>query len=119
PARGCRRRVDRLPTTAGDIAVATGGRLEQGDRRRAIERISIDSRTIGTGEFFVAIRGDRFDGHGFVAAAMARGAMGALIDTTAVPVTKAAVAERPDTVIVGVADTTHGLQDIARDVRRR
>ena len=111
--------MNRLPLTAGDIAVATGGRLEQGDPARAIEGISIDSRTIGTGEFFVAIRGDRFDGHGFVAATVARGAMGALIDATAVLATKAAIAERPDTVIVGVADTTRGLQDIARDVRRR
>ncbi len=50
---------------------------------------------------------------------LARGAMGALIDATAVLATKAAIAERPDTVIVGVADTTRGLQDIARDVRRR
>jgi len=111
--------VDRLPLTAGDIAAAAGGRLEQGDPGREIERISIDSRTIGTGEFFVAIRGDRFDGHGFVAAAMARGAMGVLIDATAAERTKSAIADWPDAVIVATTDTTRGLQDIARDVRRR
>jgi UDP-N-acetylmuramoyl-tripeptide--D-alanyl-D-alanine ligase len=93
--------------------------LEQGDRRRAIERISIDSRTIGVGEFFVAIRGDRFDGHGFVAAALARGAIGALIDEANVAGTRAAMATQPDAAIVAVADTTRGLQDLARDVRRR
>ena len=87
PARGCHRRVDRLPLTAGDIAAATGGRLEQGDSRQDIERISIDSRTIGASDFFVAIRGDRFDGHDFVAAALARGAVGVLIDATAVAAT--------------------------------
>jgi UDP-N-acetylmuramoyl-tripeptide--D-alanyl-D-alanine ligase len=111
--------VDRLPLTAGDVAVATGGRLEQGDPARPIEAISIDSRTIGAGEFFVAIRGDRFDGHSFVAAALARGGMGVLIDATEVAAAKAAIAGRPAAVIVGVADTTRGLQDLARDVRRR
>ena len=111
--------MDRLPLTAGDIATTTGGRLEQGDAQRDIERVSIDSRTIGVGELFVAIRGDRFDGHDFVAASMARGAMGVLVDQTAVAATKAALADRPEAVIVGAADTTRGLQDIARDVRRR
>jgi UDP-N-acetylmuramoyl-tripeptide--D-alanyl-D-alanine ligase len=111
--------VDRLPLTAGDIAGTTGGRLEQGDSDRNIESVSIDSRTIGAGEFFVAIRGERFDGHVFVAAAMARGAMGVLVDPTALAATKAELAGRPDAVIVTVPDTTRGLQDIARDVRRR
>lgn len=111
--------MDRLPLTAGDVAAATGGRLEHGDRRRDIERISIDSRTIGAGDFFVAIRGDRFDGHGFVAAALEHGAIGALIDETNVAATREATTNRPDAVIVAVADTTRGLQDLARDVRRR
>jgi len=111
--------VDRLPLTPGDIAVTTGGRLEQGDAHRDIERVSIDSRTIGVGELFVAIRGERFDGHDFVAASMARGAMGVLIDETAAAATKMALADRPDAVIVAAPDTTRGLQDIARDVRQR
>jgi len=67
----------------------------------------------------VAIRGDRFDGHGFVAAALARGAIGALIDEANVAGTRAAMATQPDAAIVAVADTTRGLQDLARDVRRR
>jgi UDP-N-acetylmuramoyl-tripeptide--D-alanyl-D-alanine ligase len=45
-----------------------------------IGRISIDSRTVGAGDFFVAIRGERFDGHAFVARAIEAGAAGALID---------------------------------------
>ncbi len=119
PARGSYRGVDRLPLTAGDIVAATGGRLEQGDPRRDIGRVSIDSRTIGPGELFVAIRGDRFDGHAFIAAAIAGGAIGALVETTAVAAARAAVATQPDAVIVSAPDTTRGLQDVARDVRRR
>ncbi|MBI1942558.1 MAG: UDP-N-acetylmuramoyl-tripeptide--D-alanyl-D-alanine ligase [Betaproteobacteria bacterium] len=42
--------------------------------------VSTDTRTIGGGELFVAIRGERFDGHDFLAAAKARGAAAALVD---------------------------------------
>ena len=40
---------------------------------------SIDSRTIGPGELFFAVKGDRFDGHDFVGAAIERGAVAAVI----------------------------------------
>ena len=40
---------------------------------------SIDSRTIGPGELFFAVRGDRFDGHDFVVAAARRGAVAAVV----------------------------------------
>ena len=41
---------------------------------------SIDSRTIAAGELFFAVKGERFDGHDFVAAAMERGAIAAVVD---------------------------------------
>ena len=40
---------------------------------------SIDSRTLQPGDLFFAIRGERFDGHDFVAAALERGACAAVI----------------------------------------
>jgi UDP-N-acetylmuramoyl-tripeptide--D-alanyl-D-alanine ligase len=40
---------------------------------------SIDSRTIGEGELFFAVRGERMDGHDFVEAALANGAIGAVV----------------------------------------
>jgi len=48
-----------------------------------IKGISIDSRTIRAGELYVAIKGDRFDGHDFVPEAMKKGAWGALVERTA------------------------------------
>ena len=38
---------------------------------------SIDSRTIGAGELFFAVKGERLDGHDYVAAALADGAVAA------------------------------------------
>jgi UDP-N-acetylmuramoyl-tripeptide--D-alanyl-D-alanine ligase len=43
--------------------------------------VSTDSRTLREGELFVAIRGERFDGHDFVRDAFGRGAVAALVDT--------------------------------------
>jgi UDP-N-acetylmuramoyl-tripeptide--D-alanyl-D-alanine ligase len=40
---------------------------------------SIDSRTVAAGELFFAVRGERFDGHDFVQAALAKGAMAAVV----------------------------------------
>lgn len=41
--------------------------------------VAIDSRTLEAGALFVALRGPRFDGHEYVAAAGARGAVGAMV----------------------------------------
>ena len=40
---------------------------------------SIDSRTVAPGELFFAVRGERLDGHDFVAAALERGAVAAVV----------------------------------------
>jgi UDP-N-acetylmuramoyl-tripeptide--D-alanyl-D-alanine ligase len=42
--------------------------------------ISTDSRTIAAGELFIALRGDKFDGHRFLRTAQERGAAGAIVD---------------------------------------
>jgi UDP-N-acetylmuramoyl-tripeptide--D-alanyl-D-alanine ligase len=64
--------------TLRNFAQACGGRLEGGDRAFAV--VSSDSRTLSAGDLFVALRGPRFNGNEFVAAALAAGAAGALVD---------------------------------------
>lgn len=46
-----------------------------------IRGVSTDSRRLTAGELFVAIRGERFDGHDFIADAVARGAAAILAET--------------------------------------
>jgi len=43
-------------------------------------RYSTDTRTIRPGEIYVAIKGDRFDGHAFTADAVAKGASGLIVE---------------------------------------
>ena len=96
--------------TLDEAARYAGGRLE-GARRAEVRGYSIDSRTIRSGELFIAIRGPRFDGHAFVAEAAARGAAGAVVSGDVSP--------EPGLPLIRVGATLESLHALARAVRRR
>ncbi len=77
---------------------------------------SIDSRTIAPGELFFAVRGERLDGHDFLAGAVERGAVGAVVS-------RARVATLPDAVLAVplliAEDPLLALQGLAAHVRRQ
>jgi UDP-N-acetylmuramoyl-tripeptide--D-alanyl-D-alanine ligase len=102
--------------SASDVANASRGRVVRGDPATAIGRVSIDSRSLEPGDFFVAIAGETFDGHRFVNDAARRGAIGAMVHQA--PVSPEAGTAIP-ALVIQVDDTTRALQDLARDVRRR
>lgn len=57
---------------------ATGAELVRGDLSTRIERVVIDSRIVQGGDLFVALAGERFDGHDFLEAAARAGAAAVL-----------------------------------------
>jgi len=77
---------------------------------------SIDSRTVGAGELFFAVRGERLDGHDFVTTALERGAVAAVVS-------RALVATLPDAVLAVplliTEDPLIALQALAAHVRRQ
>jgi len=97
--------------TVAEIVKATGGRAENVDAP-SIASISIDSRELGPDALFVAIKGDRFDGHDFVAQAIAAGAVAALVSASRAP----ALAGLP---LIVVEDALEGLSALARFSRER
>jgi UDP-N-acetylmuramoyl-tripeptide--D-alanyl-D-alanine ligase len=112
PAHGYLDGVDLLPLTAAHVTGATGGRILRGTSGDPIGRVAIDSRTVQPGDFFVAVHGERFDGHAFVGEAVTRGATGAMVhDASQVP--------DAAPLVIQVDETTRALQQVARDVRRR
>ncbi len=62
-----------------EAALATGGTALHGNPH--IEGISTDTRTLASGELFIALRGERLDGHEFVKAAAERGAAAVMVDS--------------------------------------
>jgi len=88
-----------------DIASWVGGRLHGAGA--FVESVSTDTRTLSAGALFVALRGERYDAHEFVATARERGASAALVDH------ELAV----DIAQIVVADTLAALGDLARAVR--
>jgi UDP-N-acetylmuramoyl-tripeptide--D-alanyl-D-alanine ligase len=62
-------------------AAFTLGIVRQGDNV-TFASVGTDSRTVRAGELFVALRGERFDGHEYLAQAQAAGAVAAMVDET-------------------------------------
>jgi UDP-N-acetylmuramoyl-tripeptide--D-alanyl-D-alanine ligase len=94
--------------TAGEVAGAVGGALTGDAAAEVTGKVTVDSRTVAPGDLFVALPGERVDGHDFLAAAAAAGAAAALVS-------------RPDPALPGVAvdDPVAGLGRLAAAVHAR
>ncbi len=106
--------------TLGTIAAAMSGRVGEASAGREVQGFSIDTRTLRPGDVFFAIRGDRFDGHAFVAEAIRAGAAGAVVAAGPVPLVTHDAHTPPESVapLVVVEDTLAALQQLATHVRR-
>src|SRR5690625_4064498 len=90
--------------TAVDVARATKGSLWPVGADAIISAVVTDSRSIRPGELFVALRGERFDGHTFVPAAVRSGAAAVLMEAEAFEPAKGALTAASVPAIV-VSDT--------------
>lgn len=99
--------------TAEDLARLTGGRLlARSDR--PIRGAAVDSRLVAPGEVFVALPGERTDGHAYLADAIARGAAAVIVARP--PGDPATLGE---VTVVRVADPLAALGSLAAGWRRR
>lgn len=105
----CLRKEYLVNVRVEDIIKATGGKILSRNAD-VFSGISIDSRTIQDGELFIALKGERFDGHDFLCEALERG--------------NGAVVNRYQNESIGgktiiyVNDTLEALQKIAQYMRR-
>ncbi|HEX4297811.1 MAG TPA: UDP-N-acetylmuramoyl-tripeptide--D-alanyl-D-alanine ligase [Devosia sp.] len=97
--------------TVAEAVAATGGRPEKLSDG-PLASVSIDSRELEADALFVAIKGDKLDGHDYVAAALAGGAAAAMVSEAWF---KAHGGER----LIVVPDPLEGLQGLARAARTR
>ena len=101
--------TSQAPTGQAPSSQATTG---QYDGRAMAQGYSIDSRTVQPGELFFAVKGERLDGHDFVAQALSRGAIAAVVE-------KKQLARYSNPVgLLAVDDTLIALQTLATAVRK-
>ena len=62
------------------IADATAGEILRGSADTMIRRVCTDSRQVQAGDLFVAVAGEKFDGHQFIAEVMAKGVAAIMLD---------------------------------------
>jgi UDP-N-acetylmuramoyl-tripeptide--D-alanyl-D-alanine ligase len=63
------------------VAAACRAEIKSGDGEALVHHVCTDSRQAKPGDLFLAIRGEKFDGHDFVAEVAAKGAAAVLVDT--------------------------------------
>jgi UDP-N-acetylmuramoyl-tripeptide--D-alanyl-D-alanine ligase len=89
--------------------------------KQRIRQISLDSRSIRPGDLFLAMKGDRFDGHDFVGAALGCGAVGAVVrdsyDVRSLALKSGS--KRTVPFILGVRDPLFAYQQLATHHRSR
>lgn len=97
------------PWTEADVREALG--LPPKDDGRVFTSISTDTRSIAPGSLFVALEGERFDGHQYLASAVSAGAAAAVVRTATPPA--------PGLTLFEVPDTLRAFGLLARARRRR
>jgi len=87
-----------------DIIKAVNGKLISGNyTNHIVNSISIDTRTIKSGDLFIPIKGDKFDGHNFIETAFKKGALCSLSEKEI----------QTNNIVIKVNDTRKALADLA------
>jgi UDP-N-acetylmuramoyl-tripeptide--D-alanyl-D-alanine ligase len=97
-----------------ELMAGISGRLIQGDLGNKAMGVSTDTRTLKGGNLFVALKGPRFDGHGYLLQAFEKGAVAALVSELLKSESWA-----PDRIVIRVRDTLAALGDLAALWRRK
>ena len=95
--------------TISEVAQATGGKILSGNPQDSFDCIGKDSRAVKQGMFYIAIKGENFDGNKYAESAMKNGAMGCLVS-------EEVISDKP---VVFVEDTIKALGQLAKYYRNK
>lgn len=101
--------------TVGDIVIAVKGELMMGDAAARVAGVTTDSRDVRAGNLFMALAGDRFDGHDFVETAVRSGARAVVVKGERLT----GLSCPSDAAVIAVDDPLTAYGDLARDYLRR
>lgn len=101
--------------TAGDLIPAMQGEWISGPKNAALNGLSTDSRNVAQDQLFLALKGEKYDGHDFIAQAVDQGAAGAVMEKGYRPEIPAG--KRP--ALMAVPDTLRALGDLGNWWRQK
>ncbi|MBD3271258.1 MAG: UDP-N-acetylmuramoyl-tripeptide--D-alanyl-D-alanine ligase [Elusimicrobia bacterium] len=102
-----------------DLIKIMKGNLIIGDPRQQVRRIAIDTRTMERGDFFLALKGMRFDGHDFISNTLEKGAAGLIVSRLSKDIGKNPLNYRQFPTVVMVDNTLKALQIFSETYRKR
>src|SRR3954466_13874306 len=73
------------PRNLSYMTQAANGERLSGAHEDLVQRVCTDSRQVQPGDLFIALRGDRFDGHAYLAEVARKGAVAAVVEVRAMP----------------------------------
>ncbi|TYQ13058.1 UNVERIFIED_CONTAM: UDP-N-acetylmuramoyl-tripeptide--D-alanyl-D-alanine ligase [Acetivibrio alkalicellulosi] len=98
--------------SCAEIIKATNGMLLSGSKDSIFNSVSTDSRNINTGDLFVPIKGEKFDGHEYIVESLKKGAVGSITE-------KDIKLDDKNKVLIKVEDTLKALRDISAFYREK
>src|SRR5262245_34290983 len=98
------------PRSLEFVCRACGGELISGSPETQVSRAGTDSRRVAPGELFIALKGDKFDGHDFVSEVVAKGASAVMVERRR--------AKALDAAVIAVDDTRKALGEFAARYRQ-
>lgn len=106
--------MKKLCLTIEDFFQLKGAVLYDAEKIKSVTKVSIDSRNVPSGSLFIAIKGEKFDGHDFVSDAVKKGAAVVLVNSD-----KLDALENIDVPIITVNNTTLALGELAASWRKK
>ena len=100
------------PRTLGFVEESCNGQLVAGQRSSSVRRVCTDSRLARKGDLFIAICGDRFDGHDYLNDALGQGAEAAVVSRSRLGQAKV------DGPMIEVEETRHALGRLSAHYRQ-
>jgi UDP-N-acetylmuramoyl-tripeptide--D-alanyl-D-alanine ligase len=101
--------IDEIKITIDDLFELPNAAVYNSDSYKPVTNVSMDSRNLAKNSLFIAIKGDKFDGHNFICEAINAGASAIIIDEA-----NASKFKDFKIPVVTVKDTTAALGDLAK-----
>ncbi|RKY35859.1 MAG: UDP-N-acetylmuramoyl-tripeptide--D-alanyl-D-alanine ligase [Candidatus Omnitrophota bacterium] len=103
--------------TIKEIIEITSGKLVHGKSEQCVTGICTDTRTLKQGDLFIALKGENFDGHNFVAQALKKQAIGVLVQESWIERNR--ILEQSEYILISVSEPVLSLCEIAAFYRKK